>query len=256
MGLTRLVLKFAAKIPNLLDYQTFLFVGPHPDDIEIGAGATVSKLVSLGKKVVFVICTDGRYGTDYTDLKGNELIETRKKEALLSASVLGVKDVRFLSYSDGGFYDINDLMASLAKVMADVNPDVIFAPDPCVDSECHPDHLNTGNAVRRLACVAANPGIMGQHGAKTIALKALAYYMTARPNRYVCVNGHLAKQRKAIFECHLSQFPHTGGPGDSIVLYLKLRAAEFGMRSFKGQAEGFRVLGPVHMHCLPEAGGK
>ena len=80
--------------------------------------------------------------------------------------------------------------------------------------------------------------------------------MTARPNRYVCVNGHLAKQRKAIFECHLSQFPHTGGPGDSIVLYLKLRAAEFGMRSFKGQAEGFRVLGPVHMHCLPEAGGK
>ena len=66
MGLTRFVLNFAAKTPNLLDYQTFLFVGPHPDDIEIGAGATVSKLVSLGKKVVFVICTDGRYGTDYT----------------------------------------------------------------------------------------------------------------------------------------------------------------------------------------------
>ena len=254
MGLTRFVLKFAAKTPNLLDYQTFLFVGPHPDDIEIGAGATVSKLVSLGKKVVFVICTDGRYGTDYTDLKGNELIETRKKEALLSASVLGVNDVRFLSYSDGGFYDINDLMASLAEVMADVNPDVIFAPDPCVDSECHPDHLNCGNAVRRLACICNNPGIMEQYGAKSIALKALAYYMTAHPNFYVRTVGHMDGQAKAIFECHHSQFPSSNGPKDSIQLYLKLRAADFGMRSFKGQAEGFRVLGPVHMHCLPEAG--
>ena len=256
MSLTRLVLKYAAPVPQLCEYDTYLFVGPHPDDIEIGAGATVSKLVSLGKKVVFLICTDGRYGKDYTELSGEELIETRRKEAMLSASVLGVRDVRFLNLSDGGFYEFKDMLEGIAKVMGDVQPDVIFAPDPCVDSECHPDHLNTGNAVRRLACVAANPGIMGQYGAKTVALKALAYYMTARPNRYVCVNGHLAKQRKAIFECHLSQFPQTGGPGDSIVLYLKLRAAEFGMRSFKGQAEGFRVLGPVHMHCLPEAGGK
>lgn len=256
MSLTRLVLQYAAPFPQLLDYETYLFVGPHPDDIEIGAGATVSKLVSLGKKVVFLICTDGRYGTDYTDLRGEELIETRRKEALLSASVLGVDDVRFLNLSDGGFYEFHDLLAGIAKVMADVQPDVIFAPDPCVDSECHPDHLNTGNAVRRLACVASNPGIMGQYGVKQVTLKALAYYMTARPNRFVGVKGHLDRQRKAVFECHRSQFPATGGPSDSIMLYLKLRVADFGIRSFKGQAEGFRVLGPVHMHCLPEAGGK
>ena len=60
MSLTRLVLQYAAPFPQLLDYETYLFVGPHPDDIEIGAGATVSKLVSIGKKVVFLICTDGR----------------------------------------------------------------------------------------------------------------------------------------------------------------------------------------------------
>ena len=40
----------------------------------------------------------------------------------------------------------------------------------------------------------------------------------------------------------------------SIGLYLKLRALEFGLRSGKGCAEGFRVLGVTHMHCLPEAG--
>ena len=34
----------------------------------------------------------------------------------------------------------------------------------------------------------------------------------------------------------------------------KLRAADFGLRSMKGRAEGFRVLGVTQMHCLPEAG--
>ena len=39
MSLTRLVLKYAAPVPQLCEYDTYLFVGPHPDDIEIGAGA-------------------------------------------------------------------------------------------------------------------------------------------------------------------------------------------------------------------------
>ena len=40
----------------------------------------------------------------------------------------------------------------------------------------------------------------------------------------------------------------------SVRLYLRLRAAEFGLRSGHRSAEGFRVLGVTQMHCLPEAG--
>jgi len=49
MGLTKLILKFAAPLPNIENYQRYLFIGPHPDDIEIGAGATVAKLAASGK---------------------------------------------------------------------------------------------------------------------------------------------------------------------------------------------------------------
>ena len=38
-----------------------------------------------------------------------------------------------------------------------------------------------------------------------------------------------------------------------VAAYLKLRAVDFGLRSGKGRAEGFRVLGRTQMHCLPEA---
>ena len=40
MSLTRLALKFAVPAVKLEAYRRYLFIGPHPDDIEIGAGAT------------------------------------------------------------------------------------------------------------------------------------------------------------------------------------------------------------------------
>ena len=254
MSLTRIALKFAAPLPRLESFDRYLFIGPHPDDIEIGAGATVSRLTSLGKQVAFLICTDGRFGDENTSLRGDELVQARRQEAIRSAAMLGVTDVRFLELSDGGFYTREELLTGIARVIGQVQPEVLFAPDPCVDSECHMDHLNVGHAVRNLACFAPYSGIMAGYGAESAQVKALAYYMTARPTRFVATRGHVEKQLEAIFSCHLTQFPPDSPAAASIRLYLKLRAADFGLRSLHVQAEGFRVLGPTQMHCLPEAG--
>lgn len=253
MSLTRIALKIAAPLPRLEEFERYLFVGPHPDDIEIGAGATASRLTSLGKQVTFLICTDGRYGDGNTDLHSDALVIRRREEAIRSAAMLGVTDVRFLNLSDGGFYTREELLTGIAQVIGQVQPEVLFAPDPCVASECHMDHLNVGQAVRNLACFAPYSGIMANYGARSAPVKALAYYMTARPNRFVSTRGHVERQLRAIFSCHLTQFPPDSTDAGSIRLYLKLRAADFGLRSLKGQAEGFRVLGPTQMHCLPEA---
>ena len=256
MSLTRIALKLAAPLPRLENFDRYLFIGPHPDDIEIGAGATVSRLTSLGKQVSFLICTDGRFGNENTSLHGEELVQARREESIRSAAMLGVTDVRFLELSDGGFYTREELLTGIARVIGQVQPEVVFAPDPCVDSECHMDHLNVGQAVRNLACFAPYSGIMAGYGAESAQVKALAYYMTARPNRFVSTRGHVEKQLSAIFSCHLTQFPPASPAAASIRLYLKLRALDFGLRSLKGQAEGFRVLGPTQMHCLPEAGSR
>ena len=253
MSLTRIALKIAAPLPRLEEFERYLFVGPHSDDIEIGAGATASRLTSLGKQVTFLICTDGRYGDGNTGLHGDALVIRRREEAIRSAAMLGVTDVRFLNLSDGGFYTREELLTGIAQVIGQVQPEVLFAPDPCVASECHMDHLNVGQAVRNLACFAPYGGIMANYGARSAPVKALAYYMTARPNRFVSTRGHVDRQLRAIFSCHLTQFPPDSTDAGSIRLYLKLRAADFGLRSLKGQAEGFRVLGPTQMHCLPEA---
>ncbi len=255
MSLTRLVLRFAAPVPQVESFQRYLFVGPHPDDIEIGAGATAAKLTAAGKRVTFLVCTNGRFGLEHAPqgTTPEELVGLRKAEAIASAQALGVTDVRFLDFSDGGFYDFETLVKAMAQIVGDVQPELIFAPDPDVTSECHIDHRNAGEAAKRLAFFAPFPEVMAQYGAAPAPVQALAFYMTAKPNRFVKTNGLLHQQLDAIL-CHRTQFPQDSEAFKSLFLYLKLRSVDFGLRSLKGRAEGFRVLGQTHMHCLPEAG--
>ena len=252
MSILSMILRHAAPAPGIEAFDRFLFLGPHPDDIEIGAGATAAKLAAAGKDVCFTICTDGRYGTDHAPagLIGDELAAVRRKEAEASAALLGVRDLRFLDFSDGGFYELQELQQAIASVVSDFRPDVIFAPDPFVASEGHVDHLNVGEAARRIAVFAPNPGIMRERGLSPAPVQALAYFMTAKANQFISTRGFLDLQLKSIYDCHKSQFPER----DAVAVYLKLRSMDFGLRTLTGSAEGFRVLGQTQMHCLPEAG--
>mgnify|MGYP003313550991 CR=1 FL=1 len=231
MGITKAILKIAAPIPKIESYNRFLFIGPHPDDIEIGAGATAAKLVDMGKKVRFLVCIDGRFGTGNAPegMQGDKLVELRQEESKKSAAKLGVSEVHFLNLKDGGFYEQKDLILGIAKEVGEFAPDVIFAPDPCVTSECHIDHLNVGNAAKQIAYFAPYKEIMNEYGVVSAPVQALAYYMTAKPTQYIKTSGYLQKQLDAIFTCHLSQFPEGCGDAQSIPLYLKLRAIDFGM---------------------------
>ena len=256
MGLTGFALRFAAPAPKVEQFKRCLFLGPHPDDIEIGAGATAAKLAAAGKAVTFLICTDGRYGLEHAPAgtTPEQLAELRRAEAIASAKALGVEDVRFLELSDGGFYDFDELLRRAARAVGEIRPQLIFAPDPDVGRECHVDHRRGGECAKRLAFFAPYAEIMARYEAAAAPVEALAFYMTAKPNRFVETRGLLPRQLEAIFGCHKSQFPPGCADAKSISLYLRLRSADFGLRRLCGAAEGFRVLGRTQMHCLPEAG--
>jgi len=254
MSLLKTIMKFAAPAPEIESFGRYLFVGPHPDDIEIGAGAAAAKLASMGKEVHFLICTDGRYGDGHTDIHGDELAKCRMAESEASAKALGATSVRFLGLSDGAQYTIDEMKRGIASVIGELKPDMILCPDPDADSECHSDHLNTGRACKELACFAPYPGIMASLGAESAPVAAIGFYFTAKPNRYINTTGFLDAQLDAIFSNHRSQFPQGGSDVKMISTYLKLKAYDYGVRNLCKTAEGFRVLGDVNMHCLPESG--
>lgn len=258
MSFTGFITRHAAKVPDIEQFERFLFIGPHSDDIDIGAGATAAKLAAMGKKVGFLVCADGRFGDENAPegMTQEELITVREKEQKASAARYGVNDVRFLRFCDGGLYDENELFRAMAKAVGEFGPEVIFATDPDVISECHVDHLRVGRAARQLAFIAPFKKIMAEYGAESAPVKAIAFYMTAKPNRYVKTKGFFRTQLAALEDCFPSQYPKGNEALASIELYLKLRAYEFGFRRMCGTAEGFRVLGTTQMHCLPEAGEK
>ena len=282
MSLTGMILKFAAAVPRMEEYDRFLFVGPHPDDLEIGAGASAAKWAAQGKQVFFLICLDGRFGEGLAGgLTGDALARKRREEAVRGAGALGVSRVFFLGRKtpgekvrcctpeemetaepvcDGGFYAQEDLIHGIAHAVSLLKPQVVLGPDPWSRSECHPDHLNTGKAVRQAACFAPYPGIMRGYMSEEPGLtpgaevKAAGFYMTARPNQYVRTSGALLQKQFAAIREHGSQFPPDSGELRSVETYLRLRSLDFGLRRFGLHAEGFRVYGPTQMHCLPEAG--
>ena len=98
------------------------------------------------EKICFLICTDGRFGLGNAPrgTTPDALAEIRREEARRSASLLGVRDLRFLNLSDGALYDPSELVRAAAAVIGDFKPEVIFAPDPDVSSECHEDHRRVG----------------------------------------------------------------------------------------------------------------
>ena len=78
-----------------------LAFGAHPDDVELGCGATIAKEISLGKKVGIVDLTRGELGT-----RGSA--DLRDEEAKKSAEILGVSVRENLGFSDG-FFNVKDL---------------------------------------------------------------------------------------------------------------------------------------------------
>lgn len=67
------------EIPNPFHMKRALFIQPHHDDNEFGAGATIAKLASEGVDVHYLTVTDGGSGSNDKSLSTKKLIEIRKR---------------------------------------------------------------------------------------------------------------------------------------------------------------------------------
>ena len=96
-----------------------LAFGAHPDDVELGCGATIAKEVSLGKKVGIVDLTRGELGT-----RGSAGL--RDKEAANAAKILGVSVRENLRFADGFFINDKQHQLEIIKMIRKYQPDVVL----------------------------------------------------------------------------------------------------------------------------------
>ncbi len=96
-----------------------LAIGAHPDDVELGCGATIAKEIFLGKKVGILDLTKGELGT-----RGSA--EIRKEEAAHAAKILGVVVRENLKLADGFFENNKENQLKIIKIIRKFKPNVIL----------------------------------------------------------------------------------------------------------------------------------
>lgn len=96
-----------------------LVFGAHPDDAELGAGATIAKEISLGKKVGIIDLTRGELGT-----RGSA--EIRDKEAAASAKILGLSIRENMEFADGFFVNNKQHQIAIIQKIRTYKPDIVL----------------------------------------------------------------------------------------------------------------------------------
>jgi LmbE family N-acetylglucosaminyl deacetylase len=143
----------------------------HPDEESLAAGGTLAKYARQGVKTFVVLATRGergRCGTADERPSAETLGRIRERETREAASVLGVREVRFLDLPDGGV-DKAVPTATISRIAAEVRrvrPQVVITLPPD-GGYGHPDHIGvcqfTTAAVLRAADAACTAGEAASH---------------------------------------------------------------------------------------------
>jgi LmbE family N-acetylglucosaminyl deacetylase len=136
-----------------------LVVMAHPDDAEVYAGGTISRLTSEGKTVRLVVTTNGGKGNkDKKELTESELSVLRVKEQDEAAKIMGIEEGQSfnLGLPDGGIVPDMNTIERIVFHIREFKPDLIITHNPedmfVEFSEesmwvNHKDHRNTAQAV-------------------------------------------------------------------------------------------------------------
>ncbi len=96
-----------------------LAIGAHPDDVELGCGATIAKEIALGKKVGILDLTRGELGT-----RGSAKI--RNEEATKAAEILGVSIRENLQFADAFFENNKEHQLKIIEIIRKYQPDIVL----------------------------------------------------------------------------------------------------------------------------------
>jgi LmbE family N-acetylglucosaminyl deacetylase len=176
--------------------RNILIVSAHPDDMEIGMGGTVAKLVGEQAEITSLVVTDGGRASNPFGWTEQRMAEVRRAEALRAAEVLGVKDVIFCDQPDAADeVDVEAVRRKLVEVMTRLKPTEVYTLHEELDR--HPGHRQAGRLVRESV---SESGL--RPGGGVWAYEVWGPF--ARWDRLEYIDAYVGKKRLAIAE-HRSQ---------------------------------------------------
>ena len=229
-----------------------LAFGSHPDDVELGCGATVAKEISLGKKVGIIDLTRGELGT-----RGSAKI--RAEEAKRAAKILKVELRDNLELADGFFVNNKESQLEIIKKIRQYKPEIVLCN--AVDDR-HIDHPKGSSLVSDSCFLSGLRKIettYNEEKQEAWRPKVVYHYIqwkNLQPDFVVDVSAYINTKLEAV-KAYSSQFydPNSKEPSSPIsnknflnsVLY---RAQDLGRLIGVDAAEGFTVERFVAVNSL------
>jgi bacillithiol biosynthesis deacetylase BshB1 len=221
-----------------------LFIAPHPDDAELGAGGAILQLKTAGWKIGVLDLTNGEptpYGS----------IETRAKETAAATEILGLDWRGNLGLSNRNLEATLEARTLLAGQLRMLRPRWLFAP---YWEDAHPDHVAATQLIEaaRFWAKLTKSELPGEP------------WHPARIYYYYCVHLKLAPQpafildisefwdrKYAAIQCYESQFI-SGRGHDSPTFLERLRdeAAYWGKTIGVRYGEPFASREPIGLRSL------
>ena len=130
-----------------MSHNNVVIISAHPDDMEIGMGGTVAKLIDSMAAITSVIVTNGGRSSNPFAFSEQRMAEVRREEALCAAGVLGVKEVVFCDEPDAADkIDTTAVTRKLVELFTRLRPTEVYTLDQELDR--HPAHRLTGTLAR------------------------------------------------------------------------------------------------------------
>jgi LmbE family N-acetylglucosaminyl deacetylase len=236
---------FGGSVNMAVQPVDLMLVAPHPDDPEMGMGGTVARYTASGKRVLYVICTNGDKGSSDPDMTPERLIKIREKEQRQAAETLGVGDILFLGYPDQGLEDSFEFRQRLVRLIRQYRPEIVATTDPYRRYVWHRDHRICGVVTLDAIFPGARDRLaytdLLAEGIMPHKVKEIWCWGTEDPNYVVDISATF-HQKMAAVACHRSQF---GNVSPAMVERMTRRAREMAAGQPFAMAENFhRVEAP------------
>ena len=213
-----------------------LVFGAHPDDVELGCGGTVIKLVEQGKKVGIIDLTRGELGTRGT-------AQNRKVECENATKILGVAVRKNMDFKDGFFKDDEAHKLALIKKIREYCPEIVIANAP---TDRHPDH---GRASQVVVDACFLSGLEKVNTKQEVwRPKTIYHYIQfnhLQPDFVIDIGGQMEKKIEAV-KAYKTQFYNSDSKETETIISkkgflesVKYRAQDLGRQANCEYAEGF-----------------
>ena len=222
-----------------------LVFGAHPDDAELGAGGTIAKEISRGKKVGIIDLTRGELGT-----RGSA--EIRDGEASRAAEILGVAVRENMQFADGFFVNNKTHQLEIIKTIRKYRPEIVLCN--AIDDR-HIDHPRGSQLVSDSCFLSGLVKIdtkmegtdQWQEPWRPKAVYHFIQWKNLEPDFVVDISGFVEKKTEAIL-AYSSQFfdpnsdePETPISSRNFIDSVTYRARDLGRLVGVEHAEGFNV---------------